>query len=222
MTSDALAGDPLADERVIESLALERERLLRAARSVLVRSGWWGFKVESVLRQAGLSTRSFYRHFGRKNDLLLALYEGEIDMMSQHIAKAMQAADTPTEQVHAWIRTGIDVAYRAEFTKPAALFALNQHNLIREYPAAIKEIYARLMAPLQTAIQRGIDEGCFDTTDAAADASAIFYLLTGIIGDQAAGGGATSRETVERTILPFVNRALGEFRNATRERDEEA
>jgi hypothetical protein len=37
----------------------DRERLLRATRQVLERSGWWGFKVDSVLRQARLSTGFF-------------------------------------------------------------------------------------------------------------------------------------------------------------------
>ena len=73
MTTSGDHPEPSADANT------ERERLLRSAKQVLERSGWWGFKVESVLRQAGLSTRSFYRHFEKKSDLLVALLEMEFE-----------------------------------------------------------------------------------------------------------------------------------------------
>ena len=74
----------------------ERNKLLTAAMEVLKRSGWWGFKVESVLRQAGLSTRSFYRHFEKKSDLLLALLEFELGGAAIKLNRVTAAADSPS------------------------------------------------------------------------------------------------------------------------------
>ena len=99
MTSSTAAGvDP------------ERAQLLAAAQQVLVRSGWWGFKVESVLKQAQLSTRSFYRHFEKKSDLLLALLESELGGAARHLRRVSATGDTPTNRVHAYISAVVDMA----------------------------------------------------------------------------------------------------------------
>ena len=96
----------------------ERQRLLTAAMQVLQRSGWWGFKVESVLRQARLSTRSFYRHFEKKSDLLLALLEFELGGAAISLRRVTAAADTPSEKVRAYVAATIDMAYREDLAKP--------------------------------------------------------------------------------------------------------
>src|SRR4051812_47980450 len=51
----------------------EADRLVRAAWDVLARTGFEGFKVASVIRAAGSSTKGFYRHFASKDEMLLAL-----------------------------------------------------------------------------------------------------------------------------------------------------
>ena len=53
-------------------LVPELDGLLAAARDVLAERGYDGLRVEDVLREAGLSTRAFYRHFSGKADCALA------------------------------------------------------------------------------------------------------------------------------------------------------
>jgi AcrR family transcriptional regulator len=77
----------------------ERMKLWDAAKQVLERSGWWGFKVESVLRQAHLSTRSFYRHFDKKTDLLAALMEMELGGAAVKLRRVTAAGNSYTERI---------------------------------------------------------------------------------------------------------------------------
>jgi AcrR family transcriptional regulator len=187
----------------------ERDRLLRAAMQVLHRSGWWGFKVESVLRQAGLSTRSFYRHFDKKSDLLLALLEYELGGAAVGLRRVTVAADTPSDKVRAYLAATIDMAYREDLKKPSSLFASHWRELLPEYPEAIDRCTERMMAPLAEAIQEGKDRGEFQSDDPVADARAIFYLVAGMTADQATLGGATPREEIEHVVIPFISRAIG-------------
>lgn len=187
----------------------ERDQLLAAAMEVLQRSGWWGFKVESVLRQAGLSTRSFYRHFDKKSDLLLALLEFELGGAAVGLRRATAAADTPSDKVRAYVSATIDMAYLAELAKPSSLFASHWRELLPEYPEAIDRCIERMMAPLVEAIQAGHAAGEFHSEDAIADARAIFYLVAGMTADQATLGGLTPREDLEHIIVPFIGRAIG-------------
>lgn len=192
-----------------DKTADERSRLLTAATQVLQGSGWWGFKVESVLRRAGLSTRSFYRHFEKKNDLLMALLEVELDRAADCLQRATTAADTPWEKVRAYVDTTLDLAYREDLVKAASLFALHWRELLPDYPNEIRRCTERMRAPLVEAIIEGHTRGDFHSDDPVADARAIFHLVASMMADQTASGGATPREKIEHILIPFISRALG-------------
>jgi AcrR family transcriptional regulator len=192
----------------VEKSATERERLLTAAVQVLERSGWWGFKVEGVLKQARLSTRSFYRHFEKKDDLLLALLEREVGGAAVALRKRTAAADHPADMVRAYIAATIDFAYREDLAKPSSLFASHWRELLPAYPEAVNACIERFIAPLTEAIQAGIASGDFTSEDSVADARAIFHLVAGVTADQAVLG-SVPRDEIERIVLPFVGRAIG-------------
>ena len=187
----------------------ERSRFLRAAMDVLQRNGWWGFKVESVLRQAGLSTRSFYRHFEKKSDLLLALLEYELGGAAVNLRRVTAAAATPSDKVRAYVAATMDMAYREDLVKPSSLFASHWREMLPEYPDAFDRCVAEMMAPLVEAIREGIANGEFTSEDPEADAVAVFYLVAGVTADQATLGGVTPREQLEHVVMPFIQRAIG-------------
>jgi AcrR family transcriptional regulator len=203
--------DPAAD--------VERSQLLTAAKQVLERSGWWGFKVESVLKQAQLSTRSFYRHFQKKSDLLLALLELELGGAAVHLRRVTETDADPKERVRAYIAATIDMAYREELAKPSSLFASHWRELLPEYPDAINDCMSSMMAPLVDAIRDGDAAGVFTSPDPNADAWAVFYLVSCMTADQATLGGSMPRAELEHIVLPFIARALGtsDFRASTAE-----
>lgn len=187
----------------------ERSQLLVAAMEVLDRSGWWGFKVESVLKQARLSTRSFYRHFEKKSDLLLALLEQELGGAAVHLRRITACDASPSDRVRAYISATIDMAYVEELAKPSSLFASHWRELLPEYPEAIDRCTLRMIEPLAEAIDDGVTVGDFISTDPVADATAIFYLVSGMTADQATLGGRTPRADIEHIVMPFITRAIG-------------
>lgn len=187
----------------------ERERLLAAAMEVLHRSGWWGFKVESVLKLAGLSTRSFYRHFGKKTDLLFALLEIEYAAASARLRSHTESVDSPAEKVRAYISAVIDTAYVEELARPSSLFSTHWRELLPEYPDGIERCTAQMMAPLVEAITLGKATGEFDSEDPVDDARTIYLLVASVTADQATLHGATPRAEVENMLLPFIFRTIG-------------
>lgn len=187
----------------------EGERLLQAAREVLDRSGWWGFKVASVLKQAGLSTRSFYRHFERKNDLLVAMLEHELGGAAVALHRVTAAAATPTDGVRDYINAILDKAYRTELIKTSSLFATHWRELLADYPEVFSRCLARLVAPLEQVIVEGVRRGELVSTAPASDARAILLFVAGVTGDEAVLGGVTPREELERIVFPLICRGLG-------------
>jgi AcrR family transcriptional regulator len=187
----------------------ERQRLLVAAKQVLERSGWWGFKVESVLRQAQLSTRSFYRHFEKKSDLLAALMEVELGGAAVKLRRVTAAGATCRERIDNYMAALIDMAYETELSKPSSLFASHWREMLPEYGDAIDRRVQQMMQPVVDAITDGVREGVLRSPDPETDARAIFYLVSSMTADQAVMGGVVPREELERCARPFVHRALG-------------
>jgi len=186
----------------------ERLQLMAAAEQVLARGGWWGFKLGSVLRQARHSTRSFYRHFDGKDDLLSALLEGELIAIAEYLRLLGENVASPVERVWLYIEALIEMSFDQRIIKPASLFAVHWRKLLPDYPEVVQRCKDALTAPLADALTEGHRSGALQCSDPAAEATAIFYLVSSTVFDRPNVAGRDSRLIVERSILPFVARAL--------------
>ncbi len=77
--------------------------LLDAALVVMERNGYANAAVADILREAELSTRSFYRHFESKDQLLCALCRREAESASARLTAKVDAAEDPRAALDAWI-----------------------------------------------------------------------------------------------------------------------
>jgi AcrR family transcriptional regulator len=201
------AGDPQR-AAAADSHGTERLQLMAAAEQVLERGGWWGFKLESVLRQARLSTRSFYRHFDGKEDLLSALLEGELLAIADYLKSLGDNASSPVERVWLYIDSLIDLSFDQRIVKPASLFALHWRKLLPEYPDVVQRCTLALTTPLAGVLDEGHRAGALSCSDPAADAKAIFFLISSTVFDRPNLTGQDPRALAEHIVLPFVQRAL--------------
>ena len=81
----------------------ELRLLLNAALVVMERNGYADAAVADILREADLSTRSFYRHFSSKDELLCALFRREAETFAQRLRDRVEAAPDPCAALDAWI-----------------------------------------------------------------------------------------------------------------------
>ena len=123
----AAVADPL------DPTSDERARLVGAAWVVLERAGYEGFKVQLLLRETGLSARTFYRHFEDKDELLLALMADEYARAATRIRAALARADGPDAKVAAWIDEIVQAAGDPKRSARARLFT-SQPAVLRRYP----------------------------------------------------------------------------------------
>ena len=63
-----------------------------------------------MLRQAQLSTHSFYRHFDTKNDVVLAPLEQQLSGTVLALRRKTAAAANPAEKVCAYVNAAIDMS----------------------------------------------------------------------------------------------------------------
>lgn len=61
------------------------------------------FTVQDVVERSGQSLRSFYQHFGGKQELLLALFEESVRMTAEDLRDRIQNERDPLERLHRFV-----------------------------------------------------------------------------------------------------------------------
>lgn len=191
-----------------EPSAQEADRLIHAAWDVLGRTGFEGFKVASVIRAAGSSTKGFYRHFASKDEMLLALLIDETHRASTRFASRVAATSTPTEALEMWISTMIGAAGRPDLAARARLFA-SLSQISSNFPDQVLRTRQPMLAPLVEALTAGLESGAMPLADPLADAPLILSLCGGVLRDLLDGTAATGVEESITNTTALVLRSLG-------------
>jgi AcrR family transcriptional regulator len=186
----------------------QRTRVVQAAWTVLERSGFEGFKVQLVLREADISARSFYREFADKDALLLALLLDEMERAAPRIRAAVERAAGPQDKLAAWIRSIIGAARDPRRAARARLFS-SLPEILRRFPEDVAPGNAALRAPLLEAIEAGRSGGVFPWADPERDSVLIFELSGGALSSSFAEISDSAFDDVVTQTTGFALRALG-------------
>src|SRR5271168_3086707 len=83
-----------------------RERILEVAKQEFARSGA-NASLEDIAKKAGVGPGTLYRHFPRREELLVAVYRSEMEKLA---AAGRSFADTmnPVESLRAWLLLFVD------------------------------------------------------------------------------------------------------------------
>jgi AcrR family transcriptional regulator len=185
----------------------DREHLIRAARVVLARTGWRGFKVNNVVREAHVSTRSFYEHFATKDDLLMALLLSGSGYLARSLW-AIARADRPAE-----VRLALSVDRLLEVATDAhapfvALLSRNVHELRSLFPDAATRCDEMLAEPLVHILRDLAQEAAAGVAVPENDARTIYRLIASFNAALLSGDLAVTHERARELTIPFIWRAL--------------
>jgi AcrR family transcriptional regulator len=183
--------------------------LLDAALVVMERNGYVDAAVADILREADLSTRSFYRHFESKDQLLCALFRREADAAAARLNTRVDAATSPREALDTWIDEILSFGHHR--VKAARVSVLGSPGAMKAegYVQEMRHASEVLTAPLQALLHSGAADGSFPLTDPAADAPLIQSVVWAAAGLNPARDRPTSRAEAARQVRSFCERALG-------------
>ncbi len=183
--------------------------LLDAALVVMERNGFADAAVADILREADLSTRSFYRHFESKDQLLCALFRREADAAAARLNAKVAAAGDPRAALDAWIDEIMSFGrHRVKATRvtvlgsPAAMKA-------EGYTEEMRHASTVLLAPLEALLAAGAADGSFPLADPAADAPLIQSVVWGAAGLYLTHDMPATRAEASIDVHSFCERALG-------------
>ena len=78
-------------------------QILAAARDLTEETGGLDFTVQDIVDRSGLSLRSFYKHFGGKDELLLALLEEILQDFADDLRRDVEVYDDPVDRLRVYI-----------------------------------------------------------------------------------------------------------------------
>jgi AcrR family transcriptional regulator len=179
---------------------LDEERILRDAALASIREhGARSLTVDGVLERAGLGTRAFYRHFGSKNDLIVAVFARAADEEAARLRVHMARARDPLGAIVAWIDCRLDLAFDRNVQSDLRYLSEQAQSAYSTAPEAFELALAAMLAPLIDSLEQWqVSSG--SAGDPIADAGAIHNVVWGVVQRQWAYGDSELAVVREQAI----------------------
>src|SRR5437868_1042945 len=204
----AMATRTVSPAREAQYLA-EKQHIMRTAYELIQRDGSKETSVHDVLRETGLSTRAFYRHFRSKDELVLEMYRVDCDRMTALLDAAVAAAPTPLAALEAWIDQSLAVVYDARRLRHAVVLSSAEVSSAVGFTEVKNAGLTAQRAPLVRVLRAGQQSGIFPHADPETDALAIQAVVGAHTRARLDRDRALTRADARTRTLALFRRALG-------------
>ena len=192
-STERISGSPLQpswqdralDRSLADSRARSVERLsqfVAAARELATETASPGFTVAQVVERSGQSLKSFYRYFGGKDDLLLALLEEDCAVGALFLSEMVNRRRTPHTRIRAWV-LGILELMAAGDHGYVSVLVREHRRFAEERPAELERALAPFIELLASELRAAMAEGVVRSGDPERDAHLILNLVLVTIHD---------------------------------------
>jgi AcrR family transcriptional regulator len=153
------------------------ERFLAAARDLANEEGSASFTVAQVTRQAGLSLKSFYRCFGGKDDLLVALLEEDSRLGASILGEQVDAHSEPVKRLRAYLTGVFELLTHPGAAGYARMLVQEHRRLSEQRPDELRVALAPMVDLLTAQIALVAEAGGTGSVEPARDAQTLFVLV---------------------------------------------
>lgn len=190
----------------------DRRSIMDAAYRCLSEPHTGPIPMSAILRCAEVSTRAFYRHFGSKDELFLALLQEQGDVIAARVDRIAQAAaGTPATQLAAWIGEMFEVIAEPVHLMQLKVIDSDEVRIAKGYRETRERSHADRERSLVEILGRGRRDGSFPFTDPDSDAVAISAVVSRVMAVHVPYDIERLRQAQAR-VLDFALRAVGGIR----------
>ena len=158
--------------------SLEHANVIIEAAVKLVRERGDEFTTQELVEEAGVALQTFYRHFGGKDQLLLAVIEHMVSEAATANAAAAAHLVDPIERLHFYITSVFDSLDAGDDQiKPARFLASTHWRLQRIFPEEIAAAMQPFTDLIHPEIAAATAAGDLASTDPVQDAWFVNHLV---------------------------------------------
>ena len=185
---------------------MTREEILEAAAQIFRQKGYHATSMQDIAMAVNLQKASLYYHVSSKQEILLALLDKALDLLTtdmQNIVALPLSADEKLKQAICVYLTAL-----AEHSDLAAVLLLEHRSLdpdLRQSHFPRRDRFERLWRDL---IQEGVDQGLFHSEDPNMAARAVLGVMNWTITWYRPGGSMTADEIGRFFADLFLNGLL--------------
>jgi len=160
-----------------EHVAASREALVRAAARTFRERGYAGVGVDELSKQAGVTSGSFYKHFGGKSDAFLEVVKAGIDRVARRV-RSLKSSDSK-DPLGGWVNDLATLHSSKEHLRSTAL-GCNLCTLSIEVARSGEDAKRAFEESIERAIaEMTAGEPFDDERDGRERAVAVLSVLTG-------------------------------------------
>src|ERR1700722_1688688 len=152
-------------------------RLVESARDLVWDAGGPNFTVTQVVAAAGTSLKSFYRCFGGKDELLVALFEDDARRGADALLGMVDVEAEPLERLRVVV-VGLFRFLTVEGRLPYAAALVREHlRLAESHPDQLRGVLDPFVGVFEDAVAGAQHSGVVRAGDARRDARTLFHLV---------------------------------------------
>jgi AcrR family transcriptional regulator len=196
-----------AFDRMVEEQRRAQKRdpaaALVAAAQELSKEG--DFTVKDAADRAGVAVQTFYRHFGSKDELVLAVIEENLAVGTELVAAAAEGITDPLDRLEAMFRFMVSLPS----TTPGLRFHARERVRLSElYAAEVQSALSPVRMLLIDALSQAAAAGEVNPLDIERDADVVMHILLSYAHMLAAHAIPESEDRVVEHLWEFCSAAL--------------
>ncbi len=153
------------------------DAIIRAAAAVFHDKGYHGATMADIAAEVDLTAGSLYHHFPSKQDLLIAVLDRGLGLITDEVRAVVESSDSPTVKLRRIVETHIraeiensNIAAAVIFEARALLAVSDVRDCVIEQRDKLEELYRRV-------IETGIAAGHFRAVDVGVFVKTMFGAL---------------------------------------------
>lgn len=186
-----------------------KQRLFDAAISLIGERGFHGTSVDDIAEAAGVAKGTVYYHFrGGKEELVAALLESGLQMLSQDFRATVDSAQGPRSALVAIVRT--EVAYVHRYQAFSKLLVSEMWRRDRSWQHTVRLLREEYVTVIRDVLDAGVREGVFRADlDSEVGAWALFGMIATATLDWLAFNPTEPREHVTASLEAMALGSVG-------------
>jgi len=166
------------------------------------------FTTQDLVKEAGVALQTFYRHFGGKDQLLLAVVEDLIEEACENLERVAAQFDDPVDRLHCYVT--MVLGDLAETDSVGAQFITAEHwRLYQLFPEELSHANKPFADLVERELRAAATAGLLQPTDPVSDAWFVMKLVMAVFHDYAFAPVPERRDDIAERTWQFCLAAFG-------------
>jgi len=135
-------------------------RIIEAATRMFAQKGFFNTKVSEIANEAGVADGTIYIYFENKDDILISLFEEQMQTVLDNMVTQLESEDDPAEKLKTFALTHLRLIQKSKDMAEIIQVELRQSSkFMKEYE---NRKFARYLDLIADIVREGQEQGLFD------------------------------------------------------------